>query len=157
MLLNCGVESPLDSKEIQSVHPKGNPFWIFIGRTWCLSWNSNILATWCEELTHLKRPWCQERLKAGREGDDRMRWLDGTTDSMDMLLLLLLSRFSCVQLCATPETAAHQAPPSLRFSRQEHWSGLPFPSPKIHYTSANQKWRNSDPNIRHCRSQTENH
>ena len=45
------------------------------------------------------------------------------------LLLLLLSRFSHVQLCATPETAAHQAPPSLGFSRQEHWSGLPFPSP----------------------------
>ena len=43
--------------------------------------------------------------------------------------LLLLSRFSCVRLCATPETAAHQAPPSLGFSRQEHWSGLPFPSP----------------------------
>ena len=42
--------------------------------------------------------------------------------------LLLLSRFSCVWLCATPETAAHQAPPSLGFSRQEHWSGLPFPS-----------------------------
>ena len=46
-----------------------------------------------------------------------------------LLLLLLLSRFSRVQLCATPETAAHQAPPSLGFSRQEHWSGLPFPSP----------------------------
>ena len=46
-----------------------------------------------------------------------------------LLLLLLLSRFSCVRLCATPETAAHQAPPSLGFSRQEHWSGLPFPSP----------------------------
>ena len=45
------------------------------------------------------------------------------------LLLLLLSRFSHVQLCATPEMAAHQAPPSLGFSRQEHWSGLPFPSP----------------------------
>ena len=45
------------------------------------------------------------------------------------LLLLLLSHFSRVQLCATPETAAHQAPPSLGFSRQEHWSGLPFPSP----------------------------
>ena len=43
--------------------------------------------------------------------------------------LLLLSRFSRVGLCATPETAAHQAPPSLGFSRQEHWSGLPFPSP----------------------------
>ena len=46
-----------------------------------------------------------------------------------LLLLLLLSRFSRVRLCATPETAAHQPPPSLGFSRQEHWSGLPFPSP----------------------------
>ena len=46
-----------------------------------------------------------------------------------LLLLLLLSRFSRVRLCATPETAAHQAPPSLGFSRQEEWSGLPFPSP----------------------------
>ena len=45
------------------------------------------------------------------------------------MLLLLLSCFSRVRLCATPETAAHQAPPSLGFSRQEHWSGLPFPSP----------------------------
>ena len=44
-------------------------------------------------------------------------------------MLLLLSRFSCDRFCATPETAAHQAPPSLGFSRQEHWSGLPFPSP----------------------------
>ena len=43
--------------------------------------------------------------------------------------LLLLSRFGRVRLCATPETAAHQALPSLGFSRQEHWSGLPFPSP----------------------------
>ena len=47
----------------------------------------------------------------------------------ELLLLLLLSRFSRVRLCATPETAAHQAPLSLGFSRQEHWSGLPFPSP----------------------------
>ena len=46
-----------------------------------------------------------------------------------LMLLLLLSRFSRVRLYATPETAAHQAPPSLGFSRQEHWSGLPFPSP----------------------------
>ena len=46
-----------------------------------------------------------------------------------MRLPLLLSRFSRVRLCVTLETAAHQAPPSLGFSRQEHWSGLPFPSP----------------------------
>ena len=40
-------------------------------KDWCWSLNSNSLATWCEELTHLKRPWCWERLKAGGEGDDR--------------------------------------------------------------------------------------
>ena len=50
-------------------------------------------------------------------------------DKEDVLLLLLLSCFSHVRLCAIPQTAAHQAPLSLRFSRQEHWSGLPFPSP----------------------------
>ena len=48
-----------------------------------------------------------------------------------MLLLLLLSHFSCVQLCATPWTAAHQAPLSTGFSRQEYWGGLPFPSAVI--------------------------
>ena len=46
-----------------------------------------------------------------------------------LLLLLLLSRFSHVRLCATPYMVAHQAPPSLGFSRQEHWSGVPSPSP----------------------------
>ena len=40
-------------------------------KDWCGSWNSNTLATWCEELTHWKRPWCWERLGAGGEGDDR--------------------------------------------------------------------------------------
>ena len=46
-----------------------------------------------------------------------------------LLMLLPLSRFSRVRLCATPQMAAYQAPPSLGFSRQEHWGGLPFPSP----------------------------
>ena len=54
---------------------------------------------------------------------------------------LLLSHFSRVRLCATPQTAAHQAPPSLRFSRQEHWIGLPFPSP-VH-ESEKWKWSHS--------------
>ena len=49
--------------------------------------------------------------------------------TLGLLLLLLLSRFSRVRLCTTPQRAAHQAPPSLGLSRQEHWSGLPFPSP----------------------------
>ena len=58
-----------------------------------------------------------------------------------MLLLLLLSHFSRVRLCATPQMAAYQAPLSLGFSRQEHWSGLPFPSPMCE--SENWKWRRS--------------
>ena len=44
------------------------------------------------------------------------------------MLLLLLSSFSRVQLLATPWTAAYQAPPSMGFSRQEKWSGVPLPS-----------------------------
>ena len=40
-------------------------------KDWCWSWNSNTLATWCKELTHLKRLWCWERLRTGGEGDDR--------------------------------------------------------------------------------------
>ena len=72
VVLEKTLESPLDSREIQPVHPIGNQSWIFIGKDSCRSWNSNALATWCEELTHLKRPWCWERLRA-EEGDDR-RW-----------------------------------------------------------------------------------
>ena len=57
-------------------------------------------------------------------------WFKNPWDPQDpMLLLLLLSRLSRVRLCATPSMAAHQALPSLGFSRQEHWSGLPFPPP----------------------------
>ena len=70
VVLEKALESPLDCKEIQPVHPKGDQSWVFIGRTdW--SWNSNTLATSCEELTHWKRPWCWEGLGAGGEQDDR--------------------------------------------------------------------------------------
>ena len=75
MLLNRGVgedlESPLDCKKIQPVHPKGNQSWIFLGRTDVEAETPITLATWCKELTHLKRPWCWERLKTEGEGDDR--------------------------------------------------------------------------------------
>ena len=64
---------------------------------------------------------------------DVAKWYDACRKSVNhpsvFMLLLPLSCFSRVRLCATPQTAAHQAPPSLGFSRQEHWSGLPFPSP----------------------------
>ena len=65
------LESPLDCKEIQPAHPKGDQSWVFIGRTDVEAETLNSLATWWEELTHRKRPWCWERLKAGGDGDDR--------------------------------------------------------------------------------------
>ena len=66
VVLEKTLESCLDCREIKPVNCKGNQSWIFIGRT-----DANTLATWCEELTHWKRPCCWERLKAGGEGDDR--------------------------------------------------------------------------------------
>ena len=83
MLLNCdvggdsweslglqGEPSSQSQRSILSIHWKD----------WCWSWNSNSLATWCEELTHLKRPWCWERLKAVAEGDDRWEgWMASPT------------------------------------------------------------------------------
>ena len=71
VVLENTLESALDCKEILPVNPKGNQSWIFIGKDWCWSWNSNTLATWCEELTHWKRPWWWERMKAGGGGNDR--------------------------------------------------------------------------------------
>ena len=76
ILLNCGVEktlkSPLDCKEIQPVHSKGDQSWMFFGRTDAKAETPILcLATSCEELTHWKRSGCWERLKAGGEGDDR--------------------------------------------------------------------------------------
>ena len=89
VVLEKTLESPLDCKEIQPVHPKGDQSWVFIGRTDVWSSNFNTLATWCEELTHWKRPWCWERLKAGGEEDDR-GWDGWSTDSMDISLDKLL-------------------------------------------------------------------
>ena len=81
MLLNCGVGEDswesLGYKEIQPVHPKGDQSWVFIGRTDAEA-ATPVLGppdekSWLiwKDPTHWKRPWCWERLKAGREGDDR--------------------------------------------------------------------------------------
>ena len=71
VLLEKTLDSTLDCKEVQPINPKGNQPWIFIGRNDAGSWNSNTLVTWCKKLTHWKRPWCWESLRAGGEGDDR--------------------------------------------------------------------------------------
>ena len=86
VVLEKTLESPLDHKEIKPVNPKGNRFWIFTGKTDAeaeapILWQPDVKSN------HWQRPWCWERLRAGREGDiRRMRWLDDITDSMDRSL-----------------------------------------------------------------------
>ena len=84
VVLEKTLESPLDCKEIQPIHPKGDQSWVFIGRTDAEA-ESPILWPPDAELTHWKIPWCWERLRAGGEGDDRGQycWI-GIIDSMDM-------------------------------------------------------------------------
>ena len=65
------LESPLDCKEIQPVHSKGNQSWMFIGRTDAEAEAPILLASWYEELTHWKRLWSWEKLMVGGEEDDR--------------------------------------------------------------------------------------
>ena len=84
MLLNCGVgEDFWESLGLQgdSTSPsKRKSVLNILWKDWCWSWKANTLAPWCEELTHLKRPWCWEIVKAGGEEDDRAwRWFDGIT------------------------------------------------------------------------------
>ena len=78
-VLEKTLESPLDCQEIKSVIPKGNQS--FIGRTDAEAEAHNTLVTWREELTHWKRPWCWERLKAEGDNRDEMagwhHWFDG--------------------------------------------------------------------------------
>ena len=69
VVLEKNLEISLDSKEIQPVHAKGDQSWALHWKDWCWSWNSNTLATWCKELTHLKRPCCWERWEVREEAD----------------------------------------------------------------------------------------
>ena len=80
-MLEKTLDSPLDCKEIKPVNPKGNQSWIVTGRTEAEADTPIFLVTWWEELTHWKRPWCWEILKAGEKGDERGWdcWMDSPT------------------------------------------------------------------------------
>ena len=96
----------------------------------------------CDKKDGTSRKKCWGRTGAS---DNKFKKLPCSSESVIQNALciwpLLLSHFSRVRLCATPETAAHQSPHSLGFSRQEHWSELPFPSPM--HESEKWKWRRS--------------
>ena len=85
VVLKKTLESSLDCKDIQSVHPKGNHSWIFIGRT---DTEAETLILWPPDAKNWligKDPHAG-KIEGGRRGQQRMRWLDGIIDSMDMSL-----------------------------------------------------------------------
>ena len=84
MVLEKTLESPLDCKETQPVHPKGNQSWVFIGKTDAVAetpilWPPDAKSSFIGKGSDAGRDW-------GRRGRQRMRWLDGITDSVDMSL-----------------------------------------------------------------------
>ena len=86
MVLEKTLESPLDCKESQPVHPKGDQSWVFIGRTDAeadapVFWSSDANRRLIEKSLMLGK--IEGRRRRGRQ---RMRWLDGITDSMDLSL-----------------------------------------------------------------------
>ena len=80
VMLEKTLESPLDCKEIQPVHPKGDQSWVFIGRT---DVESETPVLWPPDVKSLMLGKIEGRRRRGRQ---RMRWLDGITDSTDMSL-----------------------------------------------------------------------
>ena len=137
MLLNCGVgedsweslglqgdpTSPSERKSVLNIHWKD----------WCWSWNSNTLATWYEELTCWKRPWCWKRLRVGGEGDDRV--CDGWMASLTWLTWLWASYGSWLW---TEESGVLQSMGSQRvrhnWATELYWTELGIITPfRIHF------------------------
>ena len=80
------LESPLDCKEIQPVHPKGDQSWVFIGRTDAEA-ETPIFGHLMRRVDSLEKPLMLGKIEGRRRrGQQRMRWLDGINDSMDITL-----------------------------------------------------------------------
>ena len=86
MLLEKTLESPLDCKEIQPVHPKGDQSWVFIGRT-DIEAETPVLWPLIQRADSLEKTLMLGKIEGRRRrGQQKMRWLNGITDSMDMSL-----------------------------------------------------------------------
>ena len=84
-MLDKTLESPLDSKEIQPVHPKGNKSWVFIGRTDVEAETQNF-GHLMQRTDPFEKTLMLGKIEGGRRGRQKMRWLDGITNSMYMSL-----------------------------------------------------------------------
>ena len=85
MVLEKTLESPVDRKEIQPVHPKGDQSWVFIGRT-MLKLKLQYFGHLMRKADSFEKTLILGKIEGRRKGQQRMRWLDGITDSMDMSL-----------------------------------------------------------------------
>ena len=184
VVLEKALESPLDIKEIQLVHPKENQPWIFTGRTDAgaeapILWPPDAKNWLTGKDPDAGKDWRQE--EKGEKEDEMVAWhhwlsehaaaaakslqlcptlcdpIDGSPPgspdpgtlqarTLEWVAIsfykvkwkwkwkwkVKVKSLSRVRLLVTPWTAAHQALPSTRFSRQEYWSGLPLPSPNGH-------------------------
>ena len=116
VMLEKTLDSRLDCKEIKPVNPKANQSWIFIGRTNAEAEASILWPSDAKKLTHWKRPWCWEGLKAGGEGDDRgwdgwmaSHWFNGHESEQALGLgdeqggLACCSQWGCKELDMTEQ------------------------------------------------------
>ena len=135
VMLEKILESPLYCMETQPIHPKGSQSWMFIGKTDAEAetrklWPHDVKNWFIGKDSDAGKDWRQEEKRC-----QRMRWLDGTTDSKVMCLgvgdgqggLACCGPWGCKKSDMTKQLNWTEL--LMRFSRQEYWSALPFPSP----------------------------